>query len=89
MQLLHSKAKKEALLTYTEEEQKFGPIRRERINDIGAKIQTDASGKKGPTDASNDFWLGIPRGTDKNFFNNSHVSHNHSLSQSKLTDEYV
>jgi hypothetical protein len=79
MQLLHSKARKETLLTY-EEEQKFGPIRRERIHDFGAKIQTDASGKKGPTDGSNDFWLGMPRGANKNFYNNSHVSHNHSLS---------
>ena len=37
MQMLHSKQKKETLLTY-EEENKFGPSHRERLNDIGAKI---------------------------------------------------
>lgn len=87
MQMLHSKQKKETLLTY-DEEAKFGPSHRARLNDIGAKIQTDAS--KGPQglDTSNEFWLG--RGVPGNFLNQSvsQVSQL-SVSRSKVTDEYV
>ena len=89
--MLHSKQKKETLLTY-DEENKFGPNQRGRGNDIGAKVQTDASAKGVPQglDTSNDFWLGLPPGCNGNFFNqsNSQVSQL-SHSRSKLTDEYV
>ena len=87
MQMLHSKQKKETLLTY-DEENKFGPSHREHLNAIGAKIQTDAGKVPQGLDTSNEFWLG--RGGNGNFFNQSHSQVSQpSHSRSKVTDEYV